>query len=133
LPWAELLESAIEMAENGVVVTVWHHNILSMVEKALVEYPETQRIQTVNGKAPALGARVIQKDLAATLRKIQAGDGQTLAKGEIARKIEAATGGAVTELDLARYKVKWRGCYRHATAKFRRCPDPADVQYPQPL
>lgn len=119
MPWKDLLEPAIEMAENGVAVTVWHHMIVSRVAKSLEEYPETQRIQTVNGKAPALGALVVQKDLAGTLRKIQAGDGQTLAKGDIAKKIEAATLGAVTELDLVRYRVKWRepviGSYRGLT------------------
>lgn len=116
MAWKDLLEPAIAMAENGVEVTLWHHKIVSRVEKALADYPETQSIQTIDGKAPPLGARVVQKDLAATLRKIQAGGGQTLAKGEIAKKIEAATGGAVTELDLARYQVKWRkpiaGSYR---------------------
>ena len=116
LPWADLVQPAIDMAENGVEVTLWHHNIVTRVEQALEAYPETRRIQTINGKAPALGTLVVQKDLAETLRKIQAGDGQTLAKGEIAKKIETATQGAVTELDLARYEVKWRkpiaGVYR---------------------
>jgi gamma-glutamyltranspeptidase/glutathione hydrolase len=39
---------------------------------------------------------------------IQQKGGQALAIGPLAKKIEQATGGAVTELDLARYEAKWR-------------------------
>jgi gamma-glutamyltranspeptidase/glutathione hydrolase len=36
------------------------------------------------------------------------GGGQALAVGDLANRIQQATGGVVTELDLARYQVKWR-------------------------
>jgi gamma-glutamyltranspeptidase/glutathione hydrolase len=108
LPWKELIEPAIELAENGVAVSIWHHNIVKRVEETLKQYPETQRIQTVDGVAPPLGWKVVQKDLAKTLRKIQVKGGQALAVGRIAKKIEKATGGVITELDLARYQAKWR-------------------------
>ena len=108
LPWAELIEPAIALAENGVPVSIWHHNIVGYVTSTLEAFPETRRIQTIDGAAPPLGWRLKQKDLARTLRLVQQKGGQTLAIGELAKKIEQATEGALTELDLARYEPKWR-------------------------
>jgi gamma-glutamyltranspeptidase/glutathione hydrolase len=116
LPWAELIEPAIELAENGVPVSIWHRNIVGYVAPALENFPETRRIQTVDGAPPPLGWILKQKDLARTLRLVQQKGGQALAVGPLAKKIEQATEGVVTELDLARYEAKWRepvrGSYR---------------------
>ncbi len=108
LPWADLIEPAIALAEDGVEVTVWHHNIVAAVAERLKAYPETLRIQTVDGAAPPLGWMLKQPELAETLRVVQRQGEKALAVGPIAKRIEEATGGAVTELDLARYEVKWR-------------------------
>ena len=119
LPWADLVEPAIALAENGVPVSTWHHKIVSYAASALAAFPETRRIQTIEGASPPLGWKLKQKDLAQTLRLIQRNDGQILAVGAIAKKIEAATDGVVTELDLARYKVRWR--QRRITFYLKRC------------
>jgi len=115
-PWKDLIEPAIKLAEQGVEVSIWHHNMVSRVVARLEDYPETRRIQTVDGLAPPLGWKLVQADLAKTLRLIQENGEKALAVGAIAAKIEKATGGSVTELDLARYEVKWRepvrGSYR---------------------
>ena len=108
MKWAELIEPAIALAENGVEVSIWHHKMVSYAAPALEAFPETRRIQTVDGKPPPLGWLLKQKDLAQTLRAIQEKGEKALAVGPIAAKIEAATGGVVTELDLARYEAKWR-------------------------
>jgi len=108
LPWPELIEPAVALAENGVAVSVWHHRMVSYVASVLKDFPETRRIQTIDGVAPPLGWKVVQSDLAGTLRLVQEKGGQALAIGPIAKKIEQATGGVVTELDLARYEVIWR-------------------------
>jgi gamma-glutamyltranspeptidase/glutathione hydrolase len=116
LPWAGLIEPAIALAENGVPVSIWHQNMVRYAAPALEDFPETRRIQTVDGAPPPLGWLLKQPDLAGTLRVIQQKGGQALAVGPIAKKIEQATEGAVTELDLARYEIKWRepirGTYR---------------------
>ena len=116
LPWKDLIEPAIKMASEGFRVEIWHHNVVRRVEERLKDYPETQRNQTVDGKAPPLGWNLVQKDLAQTLRLVQQKGEKALALGPIAEKIEKATNGAVTQLDLARYEVKWRepirGAYR---------------------
>ncbi len=108
LPWAELIEPAIALAENGVPISIWHRNMVAAAASALEDYPSTQHIQTLNGKAPPLGYMLKQLDLANTLRLVQRSGGQTLAVGAIAKLIEQATRGVVTELDLVRYKVIWR-------------------------
>lgn len=108
LPWEALIEPAIELAEQGVRVGTWHHMVVSWVEDQLAEYPETQRIQTVEGKSPPLGWIIRQPELADTLRIVQERGEKALALGPIAAKIEAATGGVVTQLDLARYQPMWR-------------------------
>ena len=108
LPWSELIEPAIGLAENGVPVSIWHQKMVSYAVSRLDAYPETQRIQTLNGEIPPLGWVLVQEDLAKTLRVIQQKGEKALAVGPIASKIEAATEGVVTELDLARYEVKWR-------------------------
>lgn len=108
LPWADLIEPAIAMAENGVPVSVWHHNMVGFAVTDLAEFPATQHIQTVDGQAPPLGYLLKQHDLANTLRLIQRSGGQTLAIGALAKMIEQSTRGVVTELDLARFKVVWR-------------------------
>ena len=116
MPWKDLLEPAIKMASEGYRVEIWHHNVVRRVEERLKQHPETQRIQTVDGKAPPLGWNHVQEDLAESLRYIQKKGGKALAVGPIAAKIAKATDNAVTELDLARYEVKWRepirGAYR---------------------
>jgi len=116
MPWKELIEPAVQLAEKGVSVSVWHRNLVTYVARRLEKYPETQRIQTVDGLAPPLGWNFVQKDLAGTLRFVQQKGEKALALGPIATKIAEATGNAVTELDLARYEVKWRepirGSYR---------------------
>ena len=116
MTWKDLLDPAIKMASEGVRVEIWHHNVVKRVAERLKEYPETQRIQTVDGMAPPLGWNHVQADLAETLRWIQKKGGKALAVGPIAAKIAKATDNAVTELDLSRYEVKWRepirGSYR---------------------
>jgi gamma-glutamyltranspeptidase/glutathione hydrolase len=116
MPWEKLLEPAIKMASEGVRVEIWHHNVVKRVAERLKDFPETRRIQTVDGMAPPLGWNHVQPELAESLRWIQKKGGKALAVGPIAAKIAKATGNAVTELDLARYEVKWRepirGSYR---------------------
>ncbi len=107
-PWAELIEPAIRLAEEGVEVGVWHRRMASWVAPRLAEYPETARIQLDRGQGPPLGWKLVQKDLAKTLKRIQKHGGEALARGPIAAKIAAATDGAISTDDLAGYRVKWR-------------------------
>jgi gamma-glutamyltranspeptidase/glutathione hydrolase len=108
LPWKDLIEPAIELAEQGVAASQWHRRIVGAAQKRLQAYPETARIQLDDGKVPELGWVLIQKDLAQTLRHIQSAGGDALASGEYAEKISLATGGEITTRDLSDYRIKWR-------------------------
>jgi gamma-glutamyltranspeptidase / glutathione hydrolase len=63
------------------------------------------------GKALAPGARLVQKDLARTLRLIAASGAKAFYEGPIADSIAAEErrgGGIITKDDLKRYKPEWR-------------------------
>ncbi len=107
-PWAELVQPAIDLAENGVPAGPWQHRLMQFAGKALVDHPETARIYLDNGKAPQLGWNMVQKDLAKTLGLIQKKGSKAMTEGSIPRAIETATQGAVSRKDMAAYKVKWR-------------------------
>ncbi|MDJ0655733.1 MAG: gamma-glutamyltransferase [Xanthomonadales bacterium] len=116
MPWADLIEPAIALAEEGVQASFWHRRVVTRVHSRLANFPETARIQLDEGRIPELGWTLVQKDLANTLRHIQKHGARALAEGEYARKIAEATGGAISEKDLGEYQVRWRtplrGSYR---------------------
>ena len=119
-PLSEVLAPAIELADQGLPVTEHLANSLKSTEKVLAKYPSTTKIWFRNGKPLEMGDRVVQKDLAATLRRIGAEGSQNFYKGATAKATAAfmkANGGLITEADLASYqafedepiKVNYRG------------------------
>ncbi len=116
LEWRELVKPAIRLCRDGVEVAPAERRMLGMIAPGLANYPETARIQLDRGQVPPLGWRLVQPDLARTLEEIGARGGGALAFGPIARKIVAATDGALTLDDLAAYAPIWRtpvrGTYR---------------------
>ena len=84
LPWRKVIEPAIRLAEEGVVVDVWHSALVSRAARALADFPETARIQLDDGRVPALGWELVQTDLAETLRRVQRKGAKALAVGPIA-------------------------------------------------
>ncbi|MFK7955025.1 MAG: gamma-glutamyltransferase [Lysobacterales bacterium] len=115
-PWAELVQPAIDLAENGVAAGPWHYRLMQFFGDRLKDHPETARIYLDNGKPPELGWNMIQKDLGKTLRLIQKKGSKALTHGPIARAIQKSTDSAISPDDLAGYQVKWRkpvrGSYR---------------------
>lgn len=121
-PWAELLEPAIRLAEEGFVVGPSHAaNVASWQQAGLAaRFPETARIQLPERGAPiARGFRLRQPELAATLRRIAKEGARAFYEGPLAQAIAAEVqrqGGILTALDLALYRPKLRepirGSYR---------------------
>ena len=112
LPWAQLLEPAIELAEIGLEVTwVVQIEIANRLDE-IVARPPLAAILLPGGRIPRSrtadgpGERLQQTALARTLRAIAADGPAALHEGEpadaIARAV-AADGGIVTAEDLARY------------------------------
>lgn len=110
LSWAELLAPAIHLAEGMVV----HHRLASSLqeyEDRLRRFPATAATFLPGGRAPRVGDRWSQPDLAATLNRIAQQGADGFYRGTTAQLVEAEMqrgGGLITAADLARYRAVWR-------------------------
>lgn len=112
LPFADLLEPAIEIAERGylaptIVQQKW---AAAATVKDLAGGPGFAELFLPRGRAPAVGERVTLPGAARTLRAIGETRGRAFYEGEIAEAMERharANGGAMTVADLAAYKAEW--------------------------
>ncbi|HYH83029.1 MAG TPA: gamma-glutamyltransferase [Longimicrobium sp.] len=110
LPWAELVQPAINLAE-GIVIHERLAGSMRRNQQILNRYPETQRIFAPGGRLLLVGDRLVQADLAQTLRRIQQNGADGFYRGRTAELIEAEMqrgGGVMTRDDLARYRAVWR-------------------------
>jgi gamma-glutamyltranspeptidase/glutathione hydrolase len=121
-PWPELLEPAIRLAEEGVVVSARSAERYAEAINELAADPDARAIFTHDGAPLREGDRLVQKDLAATLRAIAARGAAGFYQGSVAEAIvkkSASTGGVMTQGDLARYRALPRtpltGSYRGLT------------------
>jgi gamma-glutamyltranspeptidase/glutathione hydrolase len=122
LSLAEVMAPAIELAEQGVAIGPYHADVLTRWKVAGLaqRFPETARIQLPPDGAPIRpGWRLVQKDLAGTLRQIASEGKSAFYEGPIAQAIvvEARRQGGILSLeDLADYRAKRRvpihGTYR---------------------
>ncbi len=120
LPWARLLEPAIALAADGVVLSAdeafaldWGKQRLSQSEAgaAVFLHPD--------GSALRAGERLVQADLAWSLRQIASRGAEAFYRGEIAKRLDAGMrkhGGLLRAEDLAAYRAMEReplvGTYR---------------------
>lgn len=122
-PLAEVMAPAIRLAEDGFPIGLRHARILAIWHQMgrAQRFPETAAIQA---PAPDLapGWRLVQRDLARTLRAIAREGPDALHHGPIAEAIAAEVrrrGGLLTAADLAGYEPKLRapleGRYRGRT------------------
>ncbi len=110
LPWATLVQPAIELAEKGFIVNDYLIRSIQRRQAVINHNPAAQAIFTHNGEPYQAGERLIQTDLATTLTKI-AEDPNSFYRGEIAEAIAtdmAKYGGLMTVDDLKAYTPIWR-------------------------
>ena len=110
LPWAELVEPSVRLAE-GIVVHERLATSLATYQPRLQRFPSTASVFLPNGQAPRVGDRFIQRDLAAALRRISSDGKDGFYRGRTAELIESEMqrgGGVITREDLARYTALWR-------------------------
>jgi gamma-glutamyltranspeptidase / glutathione hydrolase len=119
---APLLEPAIRYAQQGFEITPKMAVHLATYDELLTSFPTTARIFTRSGGPIPAGAHLHQPDLAKTFIHIQEAGLRTFVDGALAEQIEqymAATGGLVTQADLAHYQPQERaviqGSYRGYT------------------
>jgi gamma-glutamyltranspeptidase/glutathione hydrolase len=101
-PLSELLAPAIELADKGFPIT---DGLANSIRGSRGKFSPSAKKIWFNGDQPKeMGDRVIQKDLAATLRDIGARGAAGFYQGPTAAKLAAymkANGGLITEADLA--------------------------------
>lgn len=119
LPWEQLVRPAVDLAEEGFVLTqALARSLAALVERSQ-QYPATIEAFSRSGESYAAGETLRQPDLAGTLGRIMRHGRDGFYRGETARLIAAAMrrgGGMITEEDLARYEAQERtpvrGTYR---------------------
>ena len=110
LPLRKVMAPAIRLASEGFVVDSTLNRSLSG-NKYRIENFGGKSVFLLNGAAPAVGSRLVQPQLARTLRLIARDGATAFYRGSIADSIAAEMqrdGGLITKEDLARYKPVWR-------------------------
>ena len=110
LPFAELLEPAIEIAERGYAVPpIVAHKWAAAVPE-LKGLPGFAGTFMPHGRAPQVGERVCLPGHAQTLRTLQKEGARAFYEGALAERIVAFSregGGALTAADLQAYRPEW--------------------------
>jgi gamma-glutamyltranspeptidase / glutathione hydrolase len=110
----DLIEPAINLAENGFAITAGEASSLNNLQSEFRMYnsgPTAFERETPWKQ----GDTLVQKELAKTLRKIRDEGAKGFYEGETARLIAEEVkrgGGYISETDLKSYKVKWREPHR---------------------
>lgn len=112
LPWPDLLQPAIDLAENGFPVSTDLNFALNQAGRLLAATPATAAIYLrPDGYAWQPGQGLVQEDLAWSLKQIQQGGAEAFYRGKLAKRIVKAydkAGRAMTLEDLASYRVRER-------------------------
>jgi gamma-glutamyltranspeptidase/glutathione hydrolase len=132
LPWSQLFEPAITLAEQGFAVSPRLHVAIAG-EKHFTQERAKAYFYNPDGTPLAVGQTLRNPALAATLKRIAAEGADALYKGEMARDIvETARShpthpGDLTETDLAGYKARVREpvCGRYRVYKVCGMPPPS--------
>ena len=114
MPLATVLAPAIELAESGVEIGRYHARIAGFMRGRLAKdrFPETWRIQFEPfGSKNMQGERLVQSDLAETLRLLVRRGESVFRDGVIAKAMVAEVqrrGGLLSLEDLRDYQPRWR-------------------------
>ncbi|MGY3803593.1 gamma-glutamyltransferase [Pigmentibacter ruber] len=109
LPLNKVIQPAIELAENGFIVSHALAQSLIESEDLLSTSEETKKIFFKNGKPLKVGDKLIQQDLAKTLKLISELGDDGFYKGETANKIAEDmknNGGIISLEDLTKYNLE---------------------------
>ena len=110
LPWAKLLQPAIDLANGGFRITAQEANNLNNERANFLKYNPYQPSQFLSEKWH-LGDLLIQNDLSKTLKAIQKKGRDGFYSGAVAELIAKdakKNGGIITKADLSNYQPAWR-------------------------
>jgi gamma-glutamyltranspeptidase/glutathione hydrolase len=108
LPLETSLQPAIQYAEQGFAVTEGYQHLAGFRRDTLRQYPEAARIYLDKGEVPAIGSKIRQPDLAATLKAIARHGKAGFYQGKTAERLVTAVrqhGGIWTHADLNNYEI----------------------------
>src|SRR5258708_8027135 len=113
---AQVMAPAIRLAEEGFAVDPYQAQTIAFAQRRLRGFPETWRTFAMPDGIPPVPAtmtrdadRLVQPDLARTLRALADKGPAALYEGEIGAHLAAdmqANGGLITQADLKAYKVR---------------------------
>jgi gamma-glutamyltranspeptidase/glutathione hydrolase len=116
--WSELVEPAVRLAREGFSVSYGLAEALKN-SKALAQFPESRRIFQRDSAFYEPGEKLIQPELAETLKRIARHGAADFYQGETARRLSAemaSNGGTISLDDMKHYKAVERrpleGSYR---------------------
>lgn len=115
LPLTEVLQPAIDLAENGYEISPTLGKLLQVEKDNLGKWDSTKAIFFKGDGPLQTGDKLVQKDLAASLKLIAEQGADAFYKGPIADEIvrdQAAHGGLITKEDLANYQASEREVIR---------------------
>jgi gamma-glutamyltranspeptidase/glutathione hydrolase len=105
-----VLEPAIQLAENGFVLTQPLADFIKIYQHEFANFPSTARVFSPHGRVPEAGDIFRQPDLARTLRGVAEHGTDYFYRGDVAKRIAKffhESGGVLTADDLANYQAKW--------------------------
>jgi gamma-glutamyltranspeptidase/glutathione hydrolase len=108
LPWSALAAPAIELARGGVEITKPQAYLHAILDLILRHTQEGSAIFGPDGRRLVAGDRLVQNDLAETLRQLGEEGTHPLYGGDLGRRVVEHVqerGGAITLEDLRRYRV----------------------------
>ncbi len=110
MPWKDLLKPAIQLAQAGFKVSPFMADSINRAHSSMKDYPSTVEIFFPEFPLKP-NHNLVQKDLAATLKRIAQNGKDGFYKGKTAKMFAAAmkkNNGLITEDDLKNYKAVWR-------------------------
>ncbi len=112
LPWEDLLQPAIDLAEKGVVQTEKEARGLNYVRESIQKVnPGTRYFLRADGRPWQAGDTLVSQDLAKVFKRIQKKGRDGFYRGKVARLLarEMRKGkGIITKKDLKAYQAQWR-------------------------
>ncbi|EJM66880.1 gamma-glutamyltranspeptidase [Pseudomonas sp. GM49] len=113
LPWAQLFEPAIRLAEQGFAISPRLHQLIA-ADSSMLRSPEMMAyFRNADGSPKAVGTNLKNPALAAVFKRIAHEGPDALYKGPVAQEIAArvqghANPGSLSVSDLANYQAKER-------------------------
>ena len=113
MKWADLLQPAVDLAENGVILTEGQARGMNNYKRTFQEVngEDTPYFIQPDGREWETGELFIQKDLAESLKRIQSGGAKGFYEGitaDLLVKEMEDGGGIISHEDLKTYDAVWR-------------------------